>query len=61
MLVEKHMNIDFEPFQRCQDARVRDAHKIAKRDLSDSDLTMKFREDCKELLKTLRGIESYLM
>ena len=61
LLVEKHMNIDFEPLQRCHDARISDAHKIAKKSLPDRDLTIKFREDCREILKTLRDIESYLM
>lgn len=60
-LVGERMNIDFGPLQRCHDARISNAHKIVKKALPDTDMTIKFREDCKEILKTLRGIESCLM
>lgn len=60
ILVGGRMNIDFAPLQRCYDARISDTHKIVKRTLPDTDMTIKFIEDCKEILKTLRCIESYL-
>ena len=60
LFVSNFCNADFAPLQRCFDARVADAHKIETINLPKDDLTLRFRVDCGEILKTLKSIESYL-
>ena len=60
LFVNNFCNADFAPLQRCFDARVADAHKIETINLPKDDLTLRFRVDCGEILKTLKSIESYL-
>ncbi len=60
LFVNNFCNADFAPLQRCFDARVASAHKIGTINLPSSDLTLGFRVDCGEILKTLKSIGSYL-
>jgi len=60
IFVNNFCNADFVPLQRCFDARVADAHKIETIILPSGDLTLRFRGDCGEILKTLKSIEAYL-
>jgi hypothetical protein len=59
-LVMKFPDTDFKSFQICFDARVKDAHKIGTRNLSDTDLVQEFRKDCEEILVSLKKLESNL-
>lgn len=60
LFVINFCNVNFAPLQKCFDERMADAHIIGTINLPKDDLTLRFRVDCEEILKTLKGIESYL-